>query len=37
MISFDTLTIVGLISASVVAVLILALCAFDEGCNKPGC
>ena len=37
MTTFDTLTIVGMISAVAVTVLILALCAFDEGCDKPGC
>ena len=37
MTTIDTLTIVGMISAAVVAVLVFTLCAFDKGCNKPGC
>ena len=37
MTTIDTLTIVGMISAAVVTVLILTLCACDNGCNKPGC
>ena len=37
MTSIDTLTIVGMISAVLVTAVILTLCAFDKGCNKPGC
>jgi len=37
MTTIDTLTIVGMISAVAVTVMILALCAFDDGCDKPSC
>ena len=38
MASMDLLTIVGVISAVIVAAVIVTLCKFNEGCsNKPTC
>ena len=38
MASMDLFTIVGIISAVVIAAVIIALCKFNEGCShNPGC